>query len=88
MPAKGKVTSIKEDTQTGVTVTMDIGGGYEIVIGQLDGVNVNEGDTVDRGELIGYVAEPSKYYVVEGPNVYFQMLKDGQPVNPLEYMGA
>lgn len=86
--AKGKVTSIKEDTQTGVTVTMDIGGGYEIVIGQLDGVNVNEGDTVDRGELIGYVAEPSKYYVVEGPNVYFQMLKDGQPVNPLEYMGA
>ncbi len=86
--AKGKVTSIKEDTQTGVTVTMDIGGGYEIVIGQLDGVNVNEGDTVDRGELIGYVAEPSKYYVVEGPNVYFQMLKDGKPVNPLEYMGA
>jgi murein DD-endopeptidase MepM/ murein hydrolase activator NlpD len=43
---------------------------------------------VNKGELIGYVAEPSKYYVVEGPNVYFQMLKDGKPVNPLEYMGV
>ena len=52
------------------------------------GVRVEEGQTVNKGELIGYVAEPSKYYVVEGPNVYFQMLKDGKPVNPLEYMGA
>lgn len=84
----GKVTSVKEDAQTGMTVTMDIGSGYELIIGQLDGVRVEEGQTVNKGELIGYVAEPSKYYVVEGPNVYFQMLKDGEPVNPLEYMGA
>jgi len=86
--AKGKVISVKEETQTGMTVTMDLGSGYQIIIGQLDGVRVEEGQTVNKGELIGYVAEPSKYYVVEGPNVYFQMLKDGKPVNPLEYMGA
>lgn len=86
--ATGKVTSVKEEAQTGLTVTMDIGGGYELIIGQLDGVRVEEGQTVNKGELVGYVAEPSKYYVVEGPNVYFQMLKDGKPVNPLEYMGA
>ena len=49
---------------------------------------VKVGDTVNRGEVIGFVAEPSRYYVVEGPNVYFQMLKDNKPVNPLEYMGA
>lgn len=85
--AKGKVTSIEEDSKTGVTVTMDLGNGYEMICGQLDGLRVSEGDTVHRGELIGYVAEPSKYYVVEGPNVYFQLLKDGEPVNPLEYMG-
>ena len=85
--ADGKVTSIKEDSKTGVTVTMDLGNGYEMICGQLDGLRVEEGQTVNRGELIGYVAEPSKYYVVEGPNVYFQLLKDGEPVNPLEYMG-
>lgn len=86
--AAGKVTSVKEDTQTGMTVTMDIGSGYELICGQLDGVRVEEGQSVNKGELLGYVAEPSKYYVVEGPNVYFQLLKDGEPVNPLEYMGA
>lgn len=86
--ATGKVTSIKETAQTGTTVTMDIGSGYQIICGQLSGVRVEEGKTVNKGELLGYVAEPSKYYVVEGPNVYFQMLKDGKPVNPLEYMGV
>ena len=86
--ATGKVTSVKEEAQTGMTVKMDLGGGYELIVGQLDGVRVEEGQTVNQGELLGFVAKPSKYYVVEGPNVYFQMLKDGKPVNPLEYMGA
>lgn len=85
--ATGSVTSIKVDTQTGVTVTMDLGNGYEMICGQLENLRVREGDTVQKGTVIGVVAEPSKYYVVEGPNVYFQMLKDGKPVNPLEYMG-
>lgn len=84
--ATGRVTSIKVDTQTGVTVTMDLGNGYEMICGQLENLRVREGDTVQKGSVIGVVAEPSKYYVVEGPNVYFQMLKDGKPVNPLEYM--
>lgn len=85
--ATGSVTSIKVDTQTGVTVTMDLGNGYEMICGQLENLRVREGDTVQKGAVIGVVAQPSKYYVVEGPNVYFQMLKDGKPVNPLEYMG-
>ena len=85
--ATGRVTSIKVDTQTGITVTMDMGSGYEMVCGQLEDLCVREGDIVQKGEVIGVVAEPSKYYVVEGPNVYFQMLKDGKPVNPMEYMG-
>lgn len=86
--ATGKVTAIENNAQTGMTVTMDLGGGFELVIGQLEEIRVKIGDTVNKGEVIGHVAEPSKYYVVEGPNVYFQMLKDGKPVNPLEYMGA
>ena len=85
--ATGRVMSIKVDTQTGITVTMDMGSGYEMICGQLEDLRVREGDIVQRGEVIGVVAEPSKYYVVEGPNVYFQMLKDGKPVNPMEYMG-
>ncbi|MEI3219908.1 MAG: hypothetical protein V8S08_10220 [Lachnoclostridium sp.] len=36
--------------------------------------------------VLGYVSEPTKYYSVEGCNVYFEMRKDGQPVNPMDYM--
>lgn len=86
--AEGKVTSIETNAQTGTTLTMDIGSGFEIVYGQLKDVCVAEGYRVSEGDVIGYVNEPTKYYSVEGPNLYFQLLKDGEPVNPLEYLDA
>ena len=86
--ANGEVTSIETDAQTGTTITMSLGSGYEVVCGQLKEVRVKEGQRVSQGEVIGYVSEPTKYYNVEGPNLYFQLLKDGEPVNPLEYLEA
>ncbi len=82
----GKVTSIKEDAQTGTTVTVDLGDGYEAIYGQLGELHVKEGDRVEKGVLIGYLGEPTKYYSVEGCNLYFQLLKDGEAVNPLHYL--
>jgi len=32
------------------------------------------------------VSEPTKYYAVEGSNVYFQILKDGKPIDPEEIL--
>lgn len=84
--ADGKVTSIKTDAQTGVTITVDLGDGYEAIYGQLDEVCVSQGELIYQGELIAYVGEPTKYYSVEGPNLYFQMLKDGQPINPMGFV--
>ena len=86
--AEGRVTAIETTAQTGTTITMDLGDGYEVVYGQLKEVCVHEGDIVSQGDIIGYLSEPTKYYSVEGPNLYFQMLEDGEPVNPLEFMGA
>lgn len=83
--AAGKVTTIQETAQTGTTVTMELGNGYEAIYGQLKDLKVQEGVHVMQGESIGVVGEPSRYYSVEGPNVYFQLLKNGEPVNPLEY---
>lgn len=82
----GKVTSIKEDAQTGMTVTVDLGDGFEAIYGQLGELHVKEGDRIDEGVLIGYLGEPTKYYSVEGCNLYFQLLKDGEAVNPLHYL--
>lgn len=81
--AQGKVTSIETLDETGTTVTMDIGDGYELVYGQLKELTVKEGDYLKAGETIGYVSEPTKYYAQEGCNVYFAVRKDGESVDPM-----
>lgn len=85
--ADGIVKSIYKDQQTGTTVVMSLGDGYELAYGQLQDVTVEEGDFVETGAFIGKVAAPTKYYTVEGTNVYFRMTKDGEPVNPMNYLG-
>ena len=79
--AAGKVTSVFTDPQIGNAVTMDLGNGYEITYGQLTGILVSEGSYVSMGDMIAQVAAPTKYYSVEGRNVYFKLTKDGEPVN-------
>ena len=63
----------------------DLGDGYQAVYGQLKDLNFEEGATVEAGQIIGYIGEPTKYYSVEGSNLYFAMEKDGEPINPMEY---
>lgn len=84
--ASGIVESITETDETGITVTMDIGGGYSLVYGQLSGVNYGTGAYIEKGSLVGTVASPTKYYTVEGSNLYFEMLHDGVPADPVEYL--
>lgn len=84
--AKGKVVNVSTNEETGCTVTQDIGDGYMAVYGQLKEVVFEVGDMVESGQVVGYVSEPTKYYSVEGSNVYFQILKDGVPVDPEELL--
>lgn len=84
--ANGIVTGVEENAQTGLTVTMDLGNGYEAVYGQLKDLAVEEGQTVMQGSVIGYVSEPTKYYSVEGGNLYFAMRKDSAPIDPITYL--
>lgn len=84
--ASGKVTSIENVDETGTTITMDIGSGYQVIYGQLKEPAVQQGDYVQAGALIGYVAEPTRFYSKEGSNLYFQVLKDGESINPKELL--
>ena len=81
--AAGKVTGVYEDREIGKAVTMELGNGYEVTYGQLDNILVSEGSYVAKGDVIAQVASPTKYYSVEGTNVYFKLTKDGIPVNPM-----
>lgn len=83
--AKGQIKSIKNDEVTGCTVTVDLGDGYEAVYGQLKELNFAEGDYVEAGHVLGYIGEPTKYFTVEGSNLYFELDKDGIPVDPIAY---
>ena len=85
--ADGQVTDIYQDPETGTTVVMNLGDGYELTYGQLKDLAVSEGDMVETGDLVGSVAAPTMYYSVEGANVYFKLTKDGIPVDPMSRLG-
>lgn len=84
--APGKIADIETNENTGLTVTVDLGDGYQAIYGQLKEVKAKEGDTLKADTVLGYIAEPTKYYSLEGANLYFAMTKDGEPVNPMEYL--
>ena len=85
-PADGVVSKISANEEIGTYLCLKLGDEYETIIGNLDNVSVAEGDYVLKGTVLGGLAEPTKYYLTEGPNLYFELLKDGQPLDPLDYL--
>lgn len=83
--ASGKIVDISTNEVTGCTVTMDLGDGYTAVYGQLKEVPYEAGTFVEAGNTIGFISEPTKYYSLEGSNVYFELQKNGEPVDPVEF---
>lgn len=81
--AKGVVTSIVDNKEFGNVVTIDVGSGYSMIYGQLSDIIVNEGDLVEEGAIIGKVADPTAFYSKEGTHLYFKILKDDNPINPM-----
>lgn len=84
--ANATVLEVGKNDEIGKYVRMSLGGGYEVTYGELKDVQVSSGLSISCGELIGYVAEPTKYYSVEGPNLYIKMTENGSPVDPLEHL--
>lgn len=84
--ADGKIVSIENLDETGNTITVDLGNGYQAIYGQLKDITVKEGDSCKAGEVLGSISDPSRYYMKEGSNLYFQLTKDGTSVNPMDYL--
>lgn len=84
--AKGKIADITTNEETGCTVIQDLGDGYTAVYGQLKELTFQKGDMVEAGQVVGYIGEPTKYYSVEGSNLYFAMQKDGVAIDPKDYL--
>ena len=83
---EAQITDITYSNELGNLVTMSFGDGYECIYGQLEDLQVSVGSYVEKGDIIGKVAAPTKYYSVEGANLYLELLKDEVPVDPMSFM--
>lgn len=84
--ADGVITTLCEDDELGICINQAIGDGYIATYGQIINPEVSEGDFVEAGQTIAYVNEPTRYYTKEGDNIYFAIAKDGNPVDPLNFI--
>jgi septal ring factor EnvC (AmiA/AmiB activator) len=67
-------------------VVLDFGNDYVATCGQLKEIQVVENEYMEQGQIIGYVAEPTKYYSIEGSNIYFELKRQDKVVDPLDYL--
>lgn len=84
--AKGQVIEIGKDGRLGQYIVMDLGGGYQATYGQLENLQVEKGSVVSRGQVIADVAKTTRYFSIEGDHVYLAITKDGEPVNPMNFL--
>ena len=69
----------------GNTVVIDHGFGLMSLYGHLSSIAVEEGQTVERGQVIGRSGETG---LAGGDHLHFTLLVGGQPVNPVEWWDA
>lgn len=69
-------------TGYGRNVIIKHGYGYETLYGHMSQINVRLGQKVKRGEVIGLIGNTGKSV---GPHLHYEVIKDGQKVNPAHF---
>jgi murein DD-endopeptidase MepM/ murein hydrolase activator NlpD len=83
--ARGTVESAGWNGNYGNLLMLDHGYGLKTRYGHLSGFNVKAGDTVERGQVIGYVGATGR---ATGAHLHYEVLADGQNINPLQLLTA
>lgn len=85
--SSGTVSLVTDDPLMGTTVVINHDGGYQTTYSNLQTrPNVEEGETVSAGQIIGAVGRTAAAESVQGPHLHFSVTKDGSPVDPNEYL--
>lgn len=79
--AAGDVEQASWNGGYGRYVKLSHGNGYETAYGHMSAIAVSPGDSVKKGDVIGYVGS-SGYST--GPHLHFEVLLNGQTINPLK----
>jgi murein DD-endopeptidase MepM/ murein hydrolase activator NlpD len=81
--ADGTVTTAgNKGNGFGNHVIINHGYGYETLYGHMVRVKSREGQTVKRGEIIGYVGSTGKS---SGPHCHYEVHKNGQKIDPIYF---
>ncbi|MCJ2184513.1 M23 family metallopeptidase [Novosphingobium sp. 1949] len=84
-PADGVVARAAPFSSYGLFIEIEHGGSLETRYGHLSRLNVAEGQTVHKGDLIGFVGTTGRS---TGPHLHYEVRVDGVAVNPIPYMQA
>ncbi len=79
----GKIESSGYDGGYGLRVMIDHGYSYKTLYGHMSKSVVRQGQLVKRGDLIGYVGNSG---TSTGPHLHYEVHKNGQPVNPVNFI--
>lgn len=77
--ARGKVTGVKHDKGKGLFVEISHWGNIITLYGHLLSVAVSEGDSVEKGQIIGYVGQSGR---APYPYLYYEVKRDSININP------
>ena len=83
----GTVLAVENDPMMGTTVTIAHDGGYQTTYASLQSrPTVEAGDTVSAGQIIGAVGTTAKAESGQSPHLHFSVTKDGDAVDPEEFL--
>lgn len=82
----GVVESIYGDDEYGTCIVVNMGNDYRAIYGQVKDIAVSEGQAVTAGQQLAFVAQPSRYYTLEGSHLFFEITKDDIAMNPHNYL--
>ena len=79
----GKVTVATYGSTYGYYVTINHGDGYSSLYAHMTHYTVSKGQTVKKGDLIGYMGSTGRS---TGPHLHFSIFYNGSSVNPMNYI--
>lgn len=82
-PAEGYVIFSGWARGYGNTIIIGHGYGFSTVYGHLETINVNEGQHVERGQVIALLGSTGRS---TGPHLHYEVRVKGVPVNPINYI--
>lgn len=75
------------DSSMGTSVVIDHQNGYKSVYANLDeNIAIKKGDEVAEGDVVGIVGNTALGDATDLPHLHFEISKDGENVNPCDYM--